>query len=433
MDAVCGLDSGSRPDPSSNERSVVLCKWQPDLARELLERIRVHVVLDEFDTTHGGVDEELLTRAASVHRVSSFTALEELATVGVSIRLQDPGVVRVVSFTEFSQLGAGYLAEILGIGHSVTAAVAARDKRLMKRLVAATGVATACFHSLPTPSDDAAVASLAERLEFPVVIKPVAGFGTLSTHLAQDAAELREICRSFAYESQLASRHLMVETFMAGEELHVDAYWGVGGPHFLFISRYFATRLAVQREECHQDGDELLSRDLHYELYAEVTSIVARIMAGIGVQETMIHVEMFRQADGRIVFSEIGTRVGGGWTHGLVGHALGRSVWAAFADLVIDGRTQAPKPDAPYLGVLHLRPDAPGRIVAIPSAEEAMAIPGVLGARVWHKPGDLIERLHVSDWVMFVYLGAETAEDFEALVKAIPRRLRVTTVPVEAA
>ena len=426
-----GLNFAGPHGSSTRDGSVVLCKWQPELARELLERTRVHVVLDAYDVAHADIDEGLLSKAATVHRVSTFNALEELATVAVSLRTLDPDIARVVSFTEFSQLGAGLLADILGIGAPLVTSVAGRDKRLMKQLVAAAGIPTAEFHSLPDPSDEAAVAALAGRLDFPVVVKPAAGFGTMSTLRAQDAAEFRAICRSFTYEPVLASRQLMVESFVDGEELHVDAYWGAGGPQFLFVSRYFAPRLAVQRGECPQDGGELLSREVHPELYAEMEPFVARVMGGLGVTETMIHLEVFRQPDGRIVFSEIATRVGGGWIPGLISQGLGRSIWTVLADLAIEGRTEPPRPVAPCIGMLHLRPDAPGRVVRIPSVADAMAIPGVLHAQVWPVLSDVLAMRHPSEWVVFAFLGADTREGLEALFREIPQQLPVVTVPVE--
>ncbi|MDI5961123.1 ATP-grasp domain-containing protein [Streptantibioticus silvisoli] len=430
MNSTGGLRTGDPHGSSAVQQSIVMLKWQPELARELLERTRVHVVLDEFDVAYAGIDEKLLSRALSVQTVSTFSALEELATVAVSIRLQDPHVAKVVSYAEFSQLGAGYIAELLGLGTPVTASVAARDKRLMKDLLAAAGVATPDFFSLPDPSDAEAVAALAERLTFPVVVKPAAGFGTMSTHRVRDAAEFREVCRSFTYEPVLFSRQLIVESFVDGEELHVDAYWGADGPHFSFISRYFAPRLAVQRGECPQDGGELLSREAHPGLYAGMEPFVERVMGALGVVDTMIHLEVFRQPDGRIVFSEIATRVGGGWIPGLISQALGRSVWKVIADLAIDGRTEAPRPVAPYIGMVHLRPDAPGRIVRIPGVEDVMAVPGVFEAQVWHAPSDVLEMRHPSEWVVFAFFGADTFEEFEALVQEIPRRLPVVTVPV---
>ncbi|WP_329057952.1 ATP-grasp domain-containing protein [Amycolatopsis sp. NBC_01480] len=416
--------------PAGPRRAVVLCKWQPVLAGELLGRVRVHVVLDAFDVAHADIDEGLLALAASVHTVSTFNALEELATVAVSIRLQDPEVGRVVSFTEFSQLGAAYLEEVLGLGATVPASVATRDKRLMKQVLAEAGVPTASFTSLPDPSDDAAVVLMAGRLDYPVVVKPAAGFGTMSTYFAQDAEGFLEVCRSFRYEPALSSRQLTVESFIDGEELHVDAYWGSGGPHFLFVSRYFAPRLAVQRGECAQDGGELLSREAHPALYDELELFTRRVVDGLGVTGTMLHLEVFRQADGGIVFSEIATRTGGGWIPGLVGQALGRSIWSVVADLVVDGQTAAPRPVAPCLGVVHLRPDAPGRIVEIPTAEEVLSVPGVFEAHVLQKRSDVLWMQHPSEWVVFAFIGAETADELAALGKEIPALFPIRTVPV---
>ncbi|MFC0542589.1 ATP-grasp domain-containing protein [Kutzneria chonburiensis] len=415
----------------TNGRSIVLCKWQPQLAKDLIDRVRVHVVLDDFDVAHAGIDQEVLSRAASVHVVSSFNALEELGTAAVAIRLQDQGVDKVVSFTEFSQLGAGYLSEVLGLGVCVPGSVAGRDKRWMKHLLAVKGLAVPPFHSLPDRSDEAAVAALADQIDYPVVVKPAAGFGTMSTYLARGAAEFTAICESFAYEPQLASRQLTVETYIDGEELHVDSYWGADGPHFLFVSRYFAPRLTVQYGQLNTDGSELLCREDHPELYAELEALTKQVMDGLDLTETMIHLEVFRQPDGRLVFSEIASRVGGGWVSGLISHAMGRPIWSAMADIAIDGRTEPPRPDAPYLGVLHLRPDGPGRIVEVPTVAEIEATPGVIQAQVWRGEGDVLQMRHPSEWVAFAFVGADTADELHQLFKTIPQALPVRTVPVE--
>lgn len=413
-------------------KSVVLCKWQPKLAKELIGRARTHVVLDDFDANHANIDPEVLAGAASVHRVSTFTALEELATVAVSIRLLDPDVARVVSYTEFSQLGAAYLAEVMGLGCTVPASIATRDKRMMKMLVAGSTVAVPSFATLSDPSDEDAVARLAAELQFPVVVKPAAGFGTMSTYRAADADEFRAVCRSFRYEPLLSSRELTVESFIDGEELHVDAYWGKSEPRFLLVSRYFAPRLAVQRGECPQDGGEFLPRERHQQLYADIEPLVAEVMDRLGVTETMIHLEVFRQDDGRLVFSEIASRVGGGWIPGLTSQTMGRSIWPVIADLVVDGRTDPPRPVAPYIGVLHLQPGAPGRIVEIPTVAQILAVPGVLEAQVFRKAGSVLKMNHPSEWVAFAFIGAPTADEFDLLVREIPGLLPVRTVPVEA-
>lgn len=422
------------PETSSPPtRSIVLCKWHPILAAELVGRSSVHVVLDDFDVAHGAVDEVVLGKAASVHRVSSFTALEELATVGVSIRLLDETVADVVSHTEFSQLGAGYLREVLGLGGvDVARSVATRDKRWMKQVLRSAGIAAPAFHTLHRPADADAVAALAAELDFPVVIKPAAGFGTMSTYRADDAEEFAEVCRTYSYEPALSSRELTVESFQDGEELHVDAYWGEDGPQFFFVSRYFAPRLAVQRGECEQDGGELLSREAHPELYAAVEPFVGRVMASLKLSNTIIHLELFQTAEGELVFSEIASRVGGGWIPGLVSQALGRSVWQVLADLAVDGHTAPPDPVAPFIGVLHLRPRAPGRIVQIPTADEIGAVPGVVEVKVWKQVGDVLAMRHPSEWVVFAFLGADTSAELITLSDRVARLLEVRTEPVEA-
>src|SRR5215469_8897960 len=95
---------------------IVTCKWEPKLIKALLALTpHVHVVLDQFDVDHRKPDWDLLRSAESVRTISSFSALEELATLAVDFMTRKVAVDRIISYGEFSQLGAGYLALLLGL------------------------------------------------------------------------------------------------------------------------------------------------------------------------------------------------------------------------------------------------------------------------------------------------------------------------------
>ncbi|HST86250.1 MAG TPA: ATP-grasp domain-containing protein [Kineosporiaceae bacterium] len=414
----------------NSEPTCVACKWQPKLIAALMERARVHIVLDQFDQDYAAPDPELLAQAASVHTVSNFNALEELTTVGVQLLLTDPTIERVISFTEFSQLGAGHLASVLGLPHDGTRSAAQRDKRLMKHLVSQAGVRTARFHSLPDPGDRAAVEALAPEVTYPAVLKPAAGFGTMSTRTVSSPADLLAATENFRYEPMLGSRQLMVEEFISGDEFHIDALWDGGEPQFFVVSQYYTPRLVMQ-EGGGIDGSRVLPRTEHEELYRRLIELNRTVNTALGLDRTVTHLEVFHTPDDELVFSEIASRVGGAWTPVLLGQALGRDIWSVAAEGLLTGSVAGLSADPGHLAGIHLRPSHPGVVTALPSDERFRTTPGVRDWRVLCRPGTEFLLNNPSQWGVFVVVGGSSAEDLDANVAVAMQRLRVEIRPAD--
>ena len=130
-------------------RRVVVCRWQSELVRALLdEGTEVVLVLERSDLRQMRVESGLRGRCAYEYVVSTLDSVEELSAVAVDL-LDKGGVDRVTSPTELGQFGAGYLAHLCGVVDDALVHVAHRNKRLMKARVAEAGVATARFVSIP--------------------------------------------------------------------------------------------------------------------------------------------------------------------------------------------------------------------------------------------------------------------------------------------
>src|SRR5262249_25761270 len=86
---------------------------------------------------------------------------------------------------------AARLGEELGLpGLTVGQTVPFRDKELMKELLGAEGLRTPGHQSAETV---AGVWAAAERLGFPLIVKPIAGAGAADTYRADSAGELRAL------------------------------------------------------------------------------------------------------------------------------------------------------------------------------------------------------------------------------------------------
>ncbi|GGR63160.1 hypothetical protein GCM10010282_65260 [Streptomyces roseolus] len=415
---------------ANGRRTVVVCKWQTEIVSSLLDcGAGVYLVLDRYDLRHEDLEEELLDRCLGVYRVGSFDSLEELSGVAVDIRLRDREVDLVIGHGELCQFGAGYLGVLLGTVADPLYPVSHRDKRLMKQRVRDAGVPVTGFMSLPDATDRAAVAALAEALTMPVIVKPAAGYGSMSTVRAKDAEELAVVTADFTFEPLLNSKQLIVEEFVTGSELCVDAIWADGEPLTFVLHQYHTPRLAIADDEdaASMDGSRVLLPEEHPDLVRQAREIHQRINGVLGIKEGATHMETFIRPNGELVFSEIATRVSGGWIPDMLSAHLGHSIWSLVGQAAATGTCPPPDRKHRYIAGVHLRPEKPGVITSIPSDEEFAAFPGVISWRCSRKVGDRVRLSHPSEWYLFVVFGAETPEELEELRVRVARRFVIET------
>ena len=131
------------------------------------------------------------TRRALSHylQVGSW-ADEDAALDSILAQLQGRNVDLVETLWEPLMLLAARLRERIGVpGLSVADAIAFRDKGEMKRRVEAAGLRTPQSVRATTA---AGVREAAERIGYPIIVKPIAGAGSADTHRIEDDEELCE-------------------------------------------------------------------------------------------------------------------------------------------------------------------------------------------------------------------------------------------------
>jgi biotin carboxylase len=412
---------------------VVLCKWRPDMVRALLAATpNLHLVIEESEAAVAAGAPELTGAARAVYRVGSIDSVEELTGVAVDLTVRGVEVDQVLSFSEDGQLGAAHLRTLLGCGDaSAVMRAAVRDKRMMKHLVAAAGVPVTEWASLPTDVTFADGDTL-PVVGFPAVVKPAFGFGTMSTTRVENAQEIAAVLRALPKPDRLSSGHLIVERFVAGRELHIDALWREGKPLFFNVSAYYVPRLdhVAAADDPHdapptRDGSYMLASEEHPELHERLLAMHTTVNEALGIDTAVTHMEVFETATGELVFSEIATRVGGGWVPDMLTARLGRSVHDTVATGLLYGDIENTVSPHRHIGALHLRPPRAGTITALPTDEQLGAVDGVLGWRLMKKTGDTVGFSHAMDWCLFVIVGADTAEEFEALLDRVETELTI--------
>lgn len=396
----------------------------------LMLRHNLHqLVLDQADEVYAVLDRsagcralppETLRRFAGVYRVSSYDSLEELSAVAGDLLTRGTGIDRVVSFAEFTQYAAGYLAHLLGLEHfSPILALATRDKRVTKALAARAGLPVARWFSIPDITDAPDPSVIEEAVGFPLVLKPAGGWGTLSTVKVHGRAELADVLAGYTTEAELVTRQALVEEFIDGEEFHVDAVWRDGTPWIFHISRYLSPRLhAWTRHTPH--GSVLLAERDHPELHEQVRQLHLRLNKALGLERGATHLEVFREhGTGRLLVSEIASRVGGANISDIVAARQGVHGGVVALHELLDGDLSAlPFTEGSFasVGGLWLVPERSGRIAALPSRAELLAHPNVIDAAVYRQPGDTVEVTHPSAWCVMMVVGADSEAE---LLKAV--------------
>ncbi|WKV72879.1 ATP-grasp domain-containing protein [Streptomyces sp. PCS3-D2] len=393
--------------------NVLVCRWDRVTLEAVLDRgASVTLVFDEWEAANRGIDQKLLDRVDRHYVIRSFDALDELAQLAVDIRSNGVKIDRLLSLSEFSQFGAAYLAQLLGLAlPAVETSVLMRDKRAMKDRAQQAGIRCARYVSLSTRDIEGSVRQVEQELGFPVIVKPAAGLGSVDTFKAEDAAQLTEALREAGRDATV--KFLMAEQVLDGDEYHVDAVWADGKARVFGVSRYLRPRMTVTTPG-RDNGSILLPRDREAALYEEIEHLHERINTAFGITDEITHLEIFRRADGELWFSEMATRFAGGAipeSFGPQGADL-RELWIAAA--LGEPGEELPVKTAPYpyIGWINLAPAGTGRILEDPSDELISRFPYVLKTVRSRPVGSEIGELHPSVWCTLLVLGADSEAEF---------------------
>ena len=191
----------------------------------------------------GDQPEHVLPQIAREHlagylHISSL--LDESAAVDAVRRWIGPlRVDRVECLWEPGVLLAARLREALGAtGMAYDQVVPFRNKDRMKQLLAAAGIRTP-RHLLATSAHGCWEA--AERIGFPLILKPIAGAGSLDTYRVDDAGQMRAALERTGHIAAMT-----VEEFIDGEEYTFDTLC-IDGEFAYFNIAWYRPRPLVAR------------------------------------------------------------------------------------------------------------------------------------------------------------------------------------------
>jgi len=248
---------------------------------------------------------------------------------------------------------AASLRERLGIpGLSVRTATLCRDKVAMKQVMREHDLPCADSASVSSPQEAYA---FAERVGFPLILKPVAGFGSLDTFRVGDKRELQVALQSLRVDS---GARVAIEEYIEGHEGFFDTIVSESKVRHEFISHYFPGCLEAAQNRWISPQIVVTNR-IEMDSYRELRAAGRRVNQALGIESGATHMEWFFGPKG-LKISEIGARPAGEkiWDMYRVGNDF--DVYREWARAVTGLPLEAEPSRRFAVGAVQVRPDGDG-------------------------------------------------------------------------
>jgi biotin carboxylase len=292
---------------------VISCDWlseAPASTREVVaQHWRVDDVLDAAQLEHAVL--EIAQRLGGVDRL--FGAYEQLQVPLAEVRAR------------------------LGVeGLPVAAALNFRDKSRMKDALRAAGLPCA-RHALAHSFTEAVAA--AERIGFPLVLKPQSGAGAQATYRV-DSGEA--FAQALEMMQPSAAAPVLLEEFITGEEHSFETISIGGTAVWHSLTHYHPTPLEVLTNPWIQ-WVVVLPREVDHPRYDDIRQAGAAALQALGQTTGLTHMEWFRRRDGSLAISEVAARPPGAQITTLVSRHTDTDFVESWAKLMVHHEFDIPE------------------------------------------------------------------------------------------
>ncbi len=268
--------------------------------------------------------------------------------------LWEPGMV----------LAAG-LREALDLpGMTVEQTLPFRDKEVMKQVLDRAGIRTP-HHARATTDHE--VLEAAERIGFPLIVKPIAGAGSADTHRVDDMDQLEALLPRLSHVAEVS-----VEEFIDGEEYTFDTI-SAGGEILYSNIAFYRPRPLIARTVEWISPQTITLRDFNAPHLAGGREMGVRVLKALGFSTGFTHMEWYRTAEGEAVFGEIGARPPGARSVELMNYGCDFDSFTGWAEAVCTGRLTQPWERRYNAAIIFKRAQGNGHIQRIEGLERLLA------------------------------------------------------------
>jgi biotin carboxylase len=273
-------------------------------------------------------------------------------------------VDRVLANWEVLVLTAARLRERFGLpGMTVDAVRGFRDKQLMKERVAAAGLRVPRSERVRTV---AAARAAAERMGYPLVLKPISGAGSADTYRVDSDAELEATLGQMQHVAEASC-----EEYIDGEEFTFDTVCIGGQPAFINVAQYLPKPIIARSTEWISPVIVTV-RDLAQPKLAAGIALGRAVLDALGMGDGFTHMEWFLKPDGEAVFGEIGCRPGGAKLVDQMNYTCDIDLFREWARAACWGTFEAPTRRKYNAAIVFKRARGRGRITRIEGLTEFM-------------------------------------------------------------
>lgn len=257
---------------------------------------------------------------------------------------------------------AARLREALGVpGMTVAETIPFRDKEEMKKALDRAGIRTPYHHKCTTGEE---AREAAEKIGYPLCVKPIAGAGSADTYRVDDAKELERVLILTQHVAELS-----VEEFIEGEEFTFDTICTGGQIRYWNVAWYRPRPLIARTQEWISPQTVTL-RNVNDRRLRPGVEMGQAVLKALGFRTGFTHMEWFLKPNGEAVFGEIGGRPPGARSVDIMNYGSDLDVYVGWAEAAVHG-TFSQNIDRKYnSAVIFKRAHGTGRIRRIEGLEE---------------------------------------------------------------
>jgi len=235
-----------------------------------------------------------------------------------------------------------------------------RDKEAMKVALDAAGIRTPRHVAAESA---AACWEAAERIGFPVILKPIAGAGSADTYRVESADELRAVLPRLRHVAMVS-----VEEFVDGEEYTFDTIT-IDGEIAFYNVAWYRPRPLIARSNEWISPQVIALRDVDDPQLAGGIQMGFDVIKALEFGSGFTHMEWYRKSDGEVVFGEIGARPPGAHQVDQMKFACDFDVFRAWGSAMTHGRLNEAFNRRYNVATIYKRAQGVGRITSIEGTE----------------------------------------------------------------
>jgi len=271
-----------------------------------------------------------IARAAVGRHVQVRSLVDEadvLRVVGEVAR--ETPIDRVECLWEPYMILAARIREALDVpGMTVAQTIPFRDKEVMKQVLDSAGIRTPQHGRATTVLE---CREAAERIGYPLIVKPIAGAGSADTYRIDSAEELERIFPALRHVPQVS-----VEEFVVGDDMTFDTVCAGGEVAHYNICRYRPRALESKQHEWLSPVTFAL-RDVEAPELADGRRMGFAVLDALGFETGYTHMEWYATPTGEAVFGEIAARPPGVRTVDLINYASDIDTYRGWAEAAVHG------------------------------------------------------------------------------------------------